>query len=255
MGGGLGGGGGHGGDSGGGADGGEGDGGDSGGEAGSAARGGSKGGDGSDGGEDGGDGSAGGSGSEGCTIATKHTSSESLCIFLPTGGKHVSASPVSFEKSSHPSRDTQRSSWGRCNHTATSHSLSFSDLRRGTSASPLPSRTSRRRSQALKGHARGTRGRLIVRHVICSALESAIGRRAVGFSPPRPDIECLRASPIGGGAAGHGRSSHAGFQSGCGLRAPAGAGRGRSTVAGFGASYGSPLGADPRTACMTSVCD
>ena len=127
------------------------------------------------------------------------------------GGKHVSAAPVSFEKSSHPSRDTQRSSWGRCNHTATSHSLSFSDLRRGTSASPLPSRTSRRRSQALKGHARGTRGRLIVRHVICSALESAIGRRAVGFSPPRPDIECLRASPIGGGAAGHGRSSHAGF--------------------------------------------
>ena len=77
--------------------------------------------------------------------------------------------------------------------------MSFSDLRRGTSASPLPSRTSRRRSQALKGHARGTRGRLIVRHVICSALESAIGRRAVGFSPPRPDIECLRASPIGGG--------------------------------------------------------
>jgi hypothetical protein len=61
------------------------------------------------------------------------------------GGKHVSAAPVSFEKSSHPSRDTQRSSWGRCNHTATSHSLSFSDLRRGTSASPLPSRTSRRR--------------------------------------------------------------------------------------------------------------
>ena len=79
------------------------------------------------------------------------------------GGKHVSAAPVSFEKSSHPSRDTQRSSWGRCNHTATSHSLSFSDLRRGTSASPLPSRTSRRRSQALKGHARGTRGRHTMR--------------------------------------------------------------------------------------------
>ena len=148
-----------------------------------------------------------------------------------------------LSRSLHTLHETQRSSWGRCNHTATSHSLSFSDLRRGTSASPLPSRTSRRRSQALKGHARGTRGRLIVRHVICSALESAIGRRAVGFSPPRPDIEYLRASLIGGGAAGHGQSPHAGSKSCCGPRAPAGAGRGRSTVAGFGARSGSPAAA------------
>ena len=58
-----------------------------------------------------------------------------------------------------------------------------------------------------------------------------------------------------GGAAGHGCQPHAGCQSGRGPRAPAGAGLGRSTDAGFGASYGSPLGADPRTACMTSVCD
>ena len=167
------------------------------------------------------------------------------------GGKHVSAAPVSFEKSSHPSRDTQRSSWGRCNHTATSHSLSFSDLRRGTSASPLPSRTSRRRSQALKGHARGTRGR----HMEGMSL-AALGQAQSGDVPSGPARHAhIRASLIGGGAAGHGQCSHAGSKSCCGPRAPAGAGLGRSTVAGFGASYGSPLGADPRTACMTSVCD
>ena len=111
-----------------------------------------------------------------------------------TGGKHVSAAPVSFEKSSHPSRDTQRSSWGRCNHTATSHSLSFSDLRRGTSASPLPSRTSRRRSQALKGHARGTRGR----HMEGMSL-AALGQAQSGDVPSGQARHAhIRASLIGG---------------------------------------------------------
>ena len=110
------------------------------------------------------------------------------------GGKHVSAAPVSFEKSSHPSRDTQRSSWGRCNHTATSHSLSFSDLRRGTSASPLPSRTSRRRSQALKGHARGTRGR----HMEGMSL-AALGQAQSGDVPSGQARHAhIRASLIGG---------------------------------------------------------
>ena len=35
----------------------------------------------------------------------------SVCLYTTalSGGKHVSAAPVSFEKSSHPSRDTQRS--------------------------------------------------------------------------------------------------------------------------------------------------
>ena len=107
------------------------------------------------------------------------------------GGKHVSAAPVSFEKSSHPSRDTQRSSWGRCNHTATSHSLSFSDLRRGTSASPLPSRTSRRRSQALKGHARGTRGRHTMR---LSHRASHARPPSTPVNPPaRQGARCLSA--------------------------------------------------------------
>ena len=107
------------------------------------------------------------------------------------GGKHVSAAPVSFEKSSHPSRDTQRSSWGRCNHTATSHSLSFSELRRGTSASPLPSRTSRRRSQALKGHARGTRGRHTMR---LSHRASHARPPSTPVNPPaRQGARCLSA--------------------------------------------------------------
>ena len=43
--------------------------------------------------------------------------------------------------------DTYTASRGRCNHTATSPPLSFSDLRRGTSASPLSPRTSRPRDQ------------------------------------------------------------------------------------------------------------
>ena len=53
--------------------------------------------------------------------------------------------------------------------------------------------------EGIKGPARGTRGRLTLRHVIYGALESAIGKRAVGPCPPRPEhIEYLRASLIGG---------------------------------------------------------
>ena len=116
------------------------------------------------------------------------------------GGKHVSAAPVSFEKSSHPSRDTQRSSWGRCNHTATSHSLSFSDLRRGTSASPLPSRTSRRRSRALKGHARGTRGRHTMR---LSHRASHARPPSTPVNPPaRQGARCLSAPAFLSGSRG-----------------------------------------------------
>lgn len=71
------------------------------------------------------------------------------------GGKHVSAAPVSFEKSSHPSPDTQRYIYpsniphrGDGVTTPPRHPpLSFSDLRRGTSASPLSPRTSRPRDQ------------------------------------------------------------------------------------------------------------
>ena len=137
--------------------------------------------------------------------------------------------------------DTYTASRGRCNHTATSPPPCLF-LIFGVALLPRRSRRAHR-GQGIKGPARGTRGRLIVRHVICSALESAFGRRVVGLRPPRPDIEYLRASLIGGGAAGHGQSPHAGSKSCCGPRAPAGAGRGRSTVAGFGARSGSPAAA------------
>ena len=81
-----------------------------------------------------------------------------------------------------------------------SHSLSFSDLRRGTSASPLPSRTSRRRSQALKGHARGTRGRHTMR----------LSHRAFHARPPstpvnppaRQGARCLSAPAFLSGSRG-----------------------------------------------------
>ena len=92
-------------------------------------------------------------------------SSARITPLSKSDGKHDSAAPVSFEKSSYPSQDTQPLLYIRTGSaTPPLHTpCLFSDLRRGTSASPLPSRTSRRRSQALKGHARGTRGRHTMR--------------------------------------------------------------------------------------------
>ena len=132
----------------------------------------------------------------------------------------------------------------RCNYTATSLIL----LSFGVAFLPRRPRRAHR-GDWIEGPARGTRGRLIARHVIYGALESAVGKRAVGPSPPRPASEYRRTSSFGGGAPGTGKQPRAGSKTGGGLRASAGAGLGRSTDAGFGASYGSPLGADPRTAC------
>jgi hypothetical protein len=126
--------------------------------------------------------------------------------------------------------DTYTASWGRCNHTATSPPLSFSDLRRGTSASrsPLSPRTSRRRDQrAGARNARPPHSQAC--HLQRSGKRVRKARRRAPPAAPRHRISTRLSHR--GGAAGHGQRSHAGSKSGCGPRAPAGAGLGRSTVA------------------------
>ena len=139
-----------------------------------------------------------------------------------TGGKHVSAAPVSFEKSSslHETHNEYI-----CNSRR--HVILHSFLRRGISC-----------PAAIAAHIAATRSKG-PREARAAASQSGMSfmalwkARSEGVSPgqPRhapPSTACADRS-LPGGAAGHGWHSHAGCQPGRGRSAPAGSGLGRST--------------------------